>query len=77
MDRFVNLPYLPSGSGKWFFFGALTIVFCVDFVDGRDVGCYKIWTAWRHAVSLMSTSAKCILVTGSLHECVRGGGVET
>jgi len=41
-------------SGEKFFFGALTIVFCVDFVDGQDVGCCKIWTTWRQAVSFMA-----------------------
>ena len=40
MEGFVDLPCLPASSGKRFFFGALTNLFCVDFVDGRDVGCY-------------------------------------
>ena len=45
MELFVDLPYVPAGGGaEWFFFGALTIGLCVDFVDGRDVGCCKIWT---------------------------------
>ena len=54
MERVVNLLYLPAGSGKWFFFGTLTIVFCVEFVDGGDVGCCMIWTTWRQAASFMS-----------------------
>ena len=53
MDFFVDLPYLPAGSGEKFFLGALTIVSCVDLV-GRDVGCCKIWTTWRQAASFMS-----------------------
>ena len=54
MDRLVDLTYLPVGSGEKFFFGALTIVVCVDYVVGRDVGCCKIWTIWRQAASFMS-----------------------
>ena len=30
------------------------MVVCVDFVVGRDVGCCKLWTIWRHAASFMS-----------------------
>ena len=54
MDCFVDLPYLPAGRGKRFFFGRLTIVFSVDFVDGQDVGWCKIWTTSRQAASFMS-----------------------
>jgi hypothetical protein len=36
-------------SGNKCFFGALTIVLCVDLVVGWDVGCCKIWTTWRQA----------------------------
>ena len=51
---FVELPYLPAGSGKSFFFGALTILSCVDLVVGREVECSKIWTTWRQGASYMS-----------------------
>jgi hypothetical protein len=54
VDCFVDLPYLPAGSGEKFFLGALTIVSCVDLVVGRDVGWCKIWTTWRKAESFMS-----------------------
>jgi len=54
VDQLVDFLYLPAGSGEKFFFGALTIVVCVDFVVGRDVGCCKIWTIWRQAASFMS-----------------------
>jgi len=54
VERFVDLPCLPSGSGKTLFFRALTIVASVDYVVGRDVGCCKIWTIWRQAMSFMS-----------------------
>jgi len=53
VERFVDLLYLPAANGERFFFGALTIVFCVDFVDGRDVGCCKIWTTYMQAASFM------------------------
>jgi len=52
VDSLVHFPYLPTGSGKRFFFGVLTIVLWVDFVVGRDVGCRKILTTWGQAVSL-------------------------
>jgi len=35
----IRLPVEESG----FLFGTLIIVFCVDFVDCRDVGCCKVW----------------------------------
>jgi len=54
VDRFVDLPYLPGGSGEKVFFRALTIVVWVYFVVGRDVRCCKIWTIWRQAESFMS-----------------------
>jgi len=44
VEHFVDLPFLPACSGERSFFGALIIVFCVEFVDGRDVGCCEIWT---------------------------------
>jgi len=50
----MDLPYLPAKSCERFFFGALTIVSCVDFVVGRDVGCCKIWTTRRQGKSYMS-----------------------
>jgi len=40
----VDVPWFPVRSGERFFFGALSMVFCVDFVEGRDVGCCKIKT---------------------------------
>jgi hypothetical protein len=52
--RLVDLPYLPAGSDEKFFFRALAIVVCADFVVGRDVGCCKIWTMLRQAASFMS-----------------------
>jgi len=54
VERFVDLLYLPRGGGESCFYGALTIVFCVDFVNGRDVGCCNIWTTYRQAASCMS-----------------------
>ena len=54
MAHFVDLPYLPAGWGERIFFGALTIVVCVNFIVGWDVGCWKIWTIWRQAASFMS-----------------------
>ena len=54
VDFFVDLPYLPAGSCKRFFCGALTIVSCVELVVGRHIGCCKIWTTWRLAASFMS-----------------------
>ena len=50
---FVDLPYYSARRGKWSFFGALTIVSCVDLVVGWDVECCKIWTTWRQAESFM------------------------
>ena len=43
----IQLPDLPARRGGMFYFRALTIGFGIDFVDGRDVGCCKIWTPWR------------------------------
>lgn len=54
MVCFVDLPYVLAGSGEWYFFGALTIVCCVDLVVGQDVGCRKVWTTWRQVASFMS-----------------------
>ena len=54
MDQLVDMLYLPGGSGEMFFLGAFTIVVCVDFVFGQDVGCCKVWTLWRQAASFMS-----------------------
>jgi len=51
VDRVVELLYVLAESGKRFFFGALTIVFCFDFVVGQDIW---LWTTWSHAVSFMS-----------------------
>ena len=50
----MDLTYLPTGSGERFFFGALTIVSCVDLDVGRNVGCCKIWTTTRQCVPFMS-----------------------
>jgi len=33
------------------FFGVLSVVVVVDFVVGRDVGCYKTWIIRREAAS--------------------------
>jgi len=44
VELLVNLPYLPACIGERFIFGILTIVFCVEFVDGQDVGRCKVWT---------------------------------
>jgi len=44
VEHFDYLPCLPAGGGEMIIVGALTIVFCVDFVGGQDVGCCKIWT---------------------------------
>jgi hypothetical protein len=54
VDQFVDLPYLHTGSGEKFFFGALAIVDCVVFGVWPDVGCCKLWAVWRQAASLMS-----------------------
>jgi len=54
VDWFVDLPYLPAGSAEMFLFGAFSIVVCVDFVVGPDVGSCRIWTIWRQAASFMS-----------------------
>lgn len=45
---------LLKGSGERCFVGALSIVFCIDYVDGQEVGCCVIRTTWRQAASLMS-----------------------
>ena len=60
MEHFVDLAYLPACSGERFLFGALTIEFFVDFVDGRDVGCCQIWTTSRLAASFMSRLVRII-----------------
>jgi len=60
VECFVDLPYLPAGSGEKFFLGALTIVSCVDLVVGHDVGCCKIWTTGRQAESFMSRFVRLI-----------------
>jgi len=54
VDCLVRLPYLPGRRGETFFFRALTIVSCVDYVVGGDVGGCKIWTTWRRAAYIMS-----------------------
>jgi len=54
VDFFVNLPYLPAGSGEMFHLGALTLASCIDLVVGRDVGCCKMWTTQRQAASFVS-----------------------
>jgi hypothetical protein len=54
VEYFVDLPYLSAGSGRKFFFGAFTIVSCVDLVVGRDVGCGKKWIISRQVASFMS-----------------------
>jgi len=54
VDCFVDLPYLQAESREMFLFGALTIVVCVYFVVGRDVGCCMLWTIWAQAASFMS-----------------------
>jgi len=45
VESYDDLPDLPTGSGERFYFVALTIIFCVGFVDGQDIGCWKIWNA--------------------------------
>jgi len=62
VERFIDLPYLPTGSGEKFFFEALTIVVCVDFVVVQDVGCCKIWTIWKQAASFMSRLARLLIL---------------
>ena len=57
----MDLPYLSARSGEMFIFGALTIVVCVDFVVGRDVGCCKLWTIWRQAASFMSRLVRLLI----------------
>jgi len=32
----------------------IVTLFCVDFVNWQNVGCWKIWTTWRQAASFMS-----------------------
>jgi len=54
VDHCVDLLYLPAEGGEKCFFGALTIVDCIDFVVGRDVVCCKIWTIWRQTASFIS-----------------------
>jgi hypothetical protein len=54
VDWFVDLPYLPGRSGETFISVALTIVICIDFIVGQDVGHCKLWTIWRQAASFMS-----------------------
>ena len=60
MNWLVDLPYLSAGSREIFMFGELTILVCVDFEFGRDVGYCKIWTIWRHAESFMSRLVRLI-----------------
>jgi len=45
---------LTTGSGRKLSFGAFSIMFDVDFVVRRDIGCCMIWTIWRHAASFIS-----------------------
>jgi len=54
VKQLVVLPYLPAGSCERIFFAASTVIFCVDFVAVRDVGCCKIWTTWGQAASFTS-----------------------
>jgi len=54
VTRIVDLPYLPTRSGKTFIFVALVIVVYVNFVVGQDVGCCKIWTIWWQDASFLS-----------------------
>jgi len=54
VDRFIDLLYSPAGRGEMLISGTLNIVSWVDSVVARDVGCCKIWTTSRQAVSLMS-----------------------
>jgi len=54
VERIVYFPYLPAMCGKRILFGASTMLFCFDYVDGWDVGCCNIWTPGRKAVSFMS-----------------------
>jgi len=49
----MHLPYLPACSGEKFIFGTLTIVVYIGFVE-CNVGCCKILTIGRQAVSFMS-----------------------
>lgn len=68
MDRCVDLPYLIAGSGEKLFFRALTIVVFDDFVVERDVGCCKIWTIWRKAVSFMARLV-CVINLNNKDQC--------
>jgi hypothetical protein len=52
----ICLPEIVNGG----FFGALTIVFILGFVDCQVVGCCKIWTTWRQAESFMSWLVHCM-----------------
>jgi len=46
-------------------FGALTIVVCVDFLLGQDVGCCKLWTIWRQAASFMPMLIRLIILNNA------------
>ena len=54
VEHLVNLTCSAASFCGRFCFGALTIVFCVVFVDGRDVWCCNIWTTWSQAEWFMS-----------------------
>jgi len=60
VEHFFNLPPLPTGNGEKFFFRTMTIIVCVDFVVGRDVGCCNIWMIWRQTASFMSRLVRLI-----------------
>jgi len=60
VEHFIDSLYLPARCGETFFFGALTIVVCVDYVVWRDVGCCMIWTIWGQATSFMSRLVRLI-----------------
>jgi hypothetical protein len=55
VNHFVDVFHSPARGGERFFLGALTIVLGVEVVVGVHVDCCPIWTAWRQAVSVISS----------------------
>jgi hypothetical protein len=50
----VDWEVLNTRSDENIFVGELTIIVCIDFVAGRNVGCWNVWTIWRQAATFMS-----------------------
>jgi hypothetical protein len=69
VDPFVNWLFLPTRSGEKFIFIVLRIICCIDFVVGRDVGCYKIWMIWSQGVTLMSRIVHLINLNNTKSAC--------